>query len=266
MALEHLDLQRQQKLILQETYVLQLMQTPRYQDPKRLHLYENQVFSRHGQDGIIDEIFRRVGVESKVFVEIGCGNGLENNTTNLLNSGWRGYWFDGSAEQVASVSDHFGIPIQQGALKVKQAIFDAENVAGILESAGVPKKFDLLSLDIDRNTYYVWEVLAAFRPRVAVIEYNAKALPSCDWKVEYDSKKNWNMTNYFGASLKALEKLAEKLGYELVGCDLAGADAFFVRKDLDLSSFASPFTAENHYEPPRYFLLRNQGHPNSFSD
>ena len=186
-----------QKQILQETYVLQLMQQPRYQDPKRLMRYENQVFSRHGQDGIIDEIFRRVGVDSKVFVEIGCGDGLENNTTNLLRSGWRGFWFDGSKARIAAVPDQFAEPLRQGTLKARQAFFEAENVVAILESAGVPREFDLLSLDIDRNTYYVWEAMAAYRPRVAVIEYNAKALPSRDWKVDYDRRKSWNLTNYF---------------------------------------------------------------------
>jgi len=255
-----------QRYAVQESYVLQLLQTPRYQEPGRLLRYENQVFSRHGADGIIAEIFRRIGTESKVFVEIGCADGLENNTTNLLWSDWSGFWFDGSEKRIASLSGQFKTPLAQGRLKAKQAFFDAENVAGILEGSGVPKEFDLLSLDIDRNTYYVWESMAAFRPRVVVIEYNAKVLPSCEWKVAYDAKKVWNETNYMGAGLKALEKLGQKLGYVLVGCDLVGADAFFVRKDVDLSAFASPFTAENHYEPPRFFLTRNQGHRNCFED
>lgn len=250
----------------QETFVLQLLQTPRYQEPKRLVGHENQVFSRHGVDGIIDEIFRRIGVQSKVFVEIGCGAGLENNTANLLWMGWNGFWFDGSTDDVDKVRRDFKTPLAEGRLRVKQSFFDAENVAGVLKSAGVPKEFDLFSLDIDRNTYYVWEALTAFRPRVVVTEYNSKVLPSCDWKVAYDPKKVWNHTNYMGAGLKALEQLGQKMGYTLVGCDLAGTDAFFVRSDIDLSVFCSPFTAENHYEPPRYFLTRNQGHRNCYED
>jgi hypothetical protein len=30
-------------------------------------------------------------------------------------------------------------------------------------------------------------------------------------------------------------------------------NAFFVRMDLAAGLFCDPFTAENHYEPPRYF-------------
>ena len=250
----------------QEIYVLQLLQAPRYREPLRLAQHESQVFSQHGADGIIGEIFRRIGITSRQFVEIGCADGVENNTTYLLWQGWSGFWFDGSEENIAKARQNIRSPIQEGRLKVNHAFFTAENAAGVLERAGVPKEFDLLSLDIDRNTYYIWEGLAAFRPRVVIIEYNSKVPPGHDWKVKYDSAKTWNYSNCYGASLKALEKLGESFGYSLVGCDIVGVDAFFVRNDCDLSRFAQPFTAENHYEPPRFFLARHQGHRDCFED
>jgi hypothetical protein len=37
---------------------------------------------------------------------------------------------------------------------------------------------------------------------------------------------------YYGASLKALYLLAKKKGYSFVGCNSAGCNAFFVRRDL----------------------------------
>ena len=64
----------------------------------------------------------------------------------------------------------------------------------------------------------------------------------------------------FGASLKAFEKLAQEIGYRLVGCDLTGSDAFFVREDLVGKKFCEPFTAENHYEPMRYYLIQRWGY------
>jgi hypothetical protein len=42
--------------------------------------------------------------------------------------------------------------------------------------------------------------------------------------------------------------------YVLVGCGIAGVNAFFVRNNLVGSKFHEPFTAENHYQPVRYFL------------
>jgi hypothetical protein len=69
-----------------------------------------------------------------------------------------------------------------------------------------------------------------------------------------------------GANLKAYERLGAELGYALVGCELSGINAFFVRRDLLGDKFAEPFTAENHFEPSRYFLLRRDGHPRCYTD
>src|SRR5580693_2797942 len=48
----------------QELFHAQLMKEPRYQEPKRLQRFERQVFSQNGEDGIIREIFNRIGTAS----------------------------------------------------------------------------------------------------------------------------------------------------------------------------------------------------------
>ena len=53
--------------------------------------------------------------------------------------------------------------------------------------------------------------------------------------IKYNSKFIWNHRNnksYYGASLKALEKLGKQKKYILVGVDKNGVNAFFVRNDL----------------------------------
>lgn len=51
------------------------------------------------------------------------------------------------------------------------------------------------------------------------------------------------------------------MGYNLVGCGFSGANAFFVRADSSGNKFHAPFTAEKHYEPPRYvFSTLSGGH------
>ena len=54
--------------------------------------------------------------------------------------------------------------------------------------------------------------------------------------VPYDKYFNRTKEHYsnlfFGASLTALNYLANKKGYSLVGCNIAGNNAFFVRNDL----------------------------------
>src|SRR5688572_20294755 len=42
--------------VQQELYLLQLLQTARYADPRHLAHFEAQVFSQNGEDGIISEI------------------------------------------------------------------------------------------------------------------------------------------------------------------------------------------------------------------
>jgi len=247
-------------------YLDRLLAGERYADPRRLARHEAQVFSQGGEDGTIAEIFRRIGTASRTFLEIGVGDGLENNTTFLLWQGWSGWWVEGNGEYAARIRGTFRAPLAEGKLTLIESFVRSGEVAGLLERHHVPAEHDLFSLDIDRNTYWAWAALGKFRPRAAVIEYNASIPPEVDWKVEDRPERAWNGSVYFGAGLKALENLGRELGYSLVGCGLTGANAFFVRDDLVGDRFAPPYTAENHYEPPRYFLARRQGHPAGFSD
>jgi hypothetical protein len=231
---------------------------PRYADSRRLLRYAFQVSSQNGEDGMIHEIFHRIGSGNRVFAEVGIGDGHENNTAFLLAQGWTGFWIDGDDSFVHTIQSR--ADLQGGCLKFVVSFVSKESIAGLFEGLEVPKEFDLLSLDIDQNTYYAWEGLAKFRPRVVVVEYNATIPPDVDWKVHYDPHRSWDGTNNFGASLKAFENLGRRLKYCLVGCDFLGANAFFVREDLVADLFAAPFTADNHYELPRYALLHRRGH------
>ncbi len=96
-----------------------------------------------------------------------------------------------------------------------------------------------------------------------IIEYNSIFRPDTDFVVKYNANRMWDKTSHFGASLLALEKLGTQKGYSLVGCVFTGNNAFFVREDLLGDLFETPYTAENHYEPNRDFLLYTAGHPRS---
>jgi hypothetical protein len=220
-----------------------------------------QVYSQTDEDGIIAEIFRRIGTTDRVFVECGVEDGRETNTTYLLAQGWRGFWFEGSGEGVTAIRRTFRREIANGKLTVTHAMLTRENVADLFARVGVPSTFDLLSLDIDLNTPHLWRALTSYRPRVAVVEYNASFPPSVAWEVPYIADAIWEGSNWFGASLATMEQIGTTQDMALVGCDLAGHDAFFVRVDLTGDYFAAPFTAAHHYEPPRYYLTRTHGHP-----
>lgn len=226
-------------------------------DPKRLLFYGFQAFSQNDEDGIIQEIFSRIGTRSKTFVELGCGNGLENNTAYLLLSGWSGVWIDSDKHQIDSARDQFEWFIRAGRLDIYEALVDRLNVNSLVASSA--NDVDLLSIDIDGNDYWVWEALESISPRVVAIEYNPTFRPPVAVVVPYSPTFVWNNTTYYGASLKALERLAGRKGYMLVGCNITGVNAFFVRKDLVNDNFCEPLSAENHYEGPTYYHRRDVG-------
>jgi hypothetical protein len=237
-----------------EQAIRALLETPRYRDPGKLNRYEYRVFSQSGEDGLIAEIFRRIGTTNRFAVEFGAADGFENNTVLLLRQGWGAFWIEGDPALVRRAAAHFAPEIRSKKLTVTQAFVTADNIEDLFKQAGVPEEFDLLSIDIDRNDYYVWEKITHYSPRVVVIEYNPLYPPTMSWVIPYDPQATWDFTTRSGASLKALEQLGAKKGYSLVGCNLAGVNVFFVRNDLLGDHFAGPFTAENHYEPERYSL------------
>jgi hypothetical protein len=264
----HINLLRISDIAIEDYIARHLNSSPKYNDPKRLGTHEFQMFSQSGADGIIAEIFRRVGRTNRVFVEIGVGNGLENNTAALLLQGWSGVWIDGSKKNAKAIQKELKWFLDGRKLNLKTHFVTRENILEQFDSSAVPRDLDLVSIDIDGNDYWVWEaLLERYTPRVVVIEYNSLLGPYVPWVMEYNAthtRESVVVTSYYGASLKALERLGASKGYGLVGCDILGMNAFFVREDLLQDRFCAPFTAENHFEPNRLFLYRRNGQPRKF--
>lgn len=232
----------------------------RYRDGRYVGGAPGQVYSQNNEDGIISEIFGRIGVETKTFVEIAAGDGIENTTRLLLDLGWTGVWVEAGEAEAARIREVMGAPIADGRLVYLREMVDRDNVVDLVRRA-VEFDPDYLALDIDYNTSHVWSALSELRPRLVCVEYNAHFPPSVDYEVPYDPQGTWRNTTRFGASLKALERIGRTAGYSLVGCDIFGVNAFFVRDDLcDEDRFLSPFTAETHYEPPRFNAVHMRGH------
>jgi len=211
-----------------------------------------KVYSQNDEDGIIKEIFERIGTTNRVFVEFGVGDGLENNTLALLYEEWKGLWIDASETAVNMIKDNFKSTIKSGSLKIVHSFVTQYNINKLIEENIDFEEIDLLSIDIDGNDYYVLSSINCINPRVIVIEYNSKFPSHVSYCMAYDESHVYSLDDGFGASLKFLEENIH--GYSLVGCNITGVNAFFVRKDLIKDHFLEPFTAENHYEPGRMFL------------
>jgi hypothetical protein len=200
---------------------------------------ERKVCSQNGEDGVIEALFETLGETNRYFVEFGVGDAVECNTAALLSRGWRGLMMD-----VRGVSMN---PLAT----VQREFVTAENINALFGKYGVPEGFDLLSIDIDGNDFWVWREIKA-RARVVVIEYNSSFGPTECCAIVYDPYFTFLNTDYFGASLLALKKLGEQKGYTLVHCDRHGVNAFFVANEaLPAGYQARPI--EEIYRAPNYW-------------
>lgn len=200
----------------------------------RLADAELRVFSQFGDDGIIQYLVRLLDVQPTSFVEFGVENYTEANTRFLLvNNNWRGLILDanvGYMESVRRDSIYW-----RHDLTAVAAFIDRDNINRLIGDAGFRGEIGLLSIDIDGNDYWVWERIDVVRPTIVVAEYNSVFGGRRAVSVPYDPafyRTTAHYSNlYWGCSLGALCVLAERKGFALVGCNSAGNNAYFVRKD-----------------------------------
>jgi len=222
-----------------------------------------KVYSQADEDGIIEEIARRIGIENGYFIEIGCGDGRENNSHYLLLKGWRGIWVDGDPGNIAAI--RVALPLD-GRLRLVEQMVTRENVSAICKEAGSPNfgQLDLLSVDVDGNDLAIANAaIEAWSPKIVIGEYNAKFPPPLQLEVDYDPAHRWAGDDYHGASLSAwVECLSPR--YRLVTCNLAGTNALFVREEfVDRFTCRAPWQL---FQPARFHLTALRcGHAPSLS-
>lgn len=224
-----------------------------------------KIFSNSDEDGITLEIARRIGMVGGVFAEFGVGNGLENNTIALAAIGWKGFWVGG---QKLAFSVETAAPGTQGDFAFFQEFVDRTNVLPLARQGLdtiAESELDLLSLDLDGNDFYFIEELlkGGLRPKIFLVEYNAKFPPPIRWKIDYDPQHRWSYDDYFGASLMEFCDLFERHGYFLVCCNSgSGANAWFVQSAYRNAFRDVPQDVNVLWSPPRYFQVK-YGHPAS---
>lgn len=213
-------------------------------------------FSQTDEDSIIQEIVNRVdkfqqNSGAREFVELGVGDGTQNNTLALLINGWNGLWFGGQDIVVKFTTrlkfNKIWITLESLREKVIPAILKIENLK-------------LLSCDLDGNDYWIAKDLLAhnIRPDIWVQEYNSLFLPHIKWTIPYYDNHVYKYDGYYGASLGAFVELFESNGYFLVACSVNGANAFFVKEKfrdefLDISSDTNQL-----YMPNRPWLHKSR--------
>lgn len=223
--------------------------------------YEWKGYSQFGEDGITLEILKRVyngDIENKRYVEFGVYDGKECNTRILKdNYNWSGLMMD----------IDFSIP----SMNLQKERVTAENVIELFQKYNVPSGFELLSVDIDGNDFYVInKILQEYTIDVIVCEYNGSHLVDVDAIVEYDPNFLHDDSNYYGASLLAMKNLMNHYGYSLVAATSQGVNAFFVNdkilkenNNLDIENVND---INSIYRKPTYGNGVNGGHDKDKKD
>jgi hypothetical protein len=183
--------------------------------------YEKDIQSQYGEDGVIEEIFRRIGTINKYCVEFGAWDGVHlSNTWNLWhNNNWHALLIEGDESRYEPLKQNTMDFSLVNTLNEFVGIEGEGSLDSILTKINAPEIIDFLSVDIDGDDYHIFSSLRKFKPRLIVIEYNPTIPPHLDIVQEPGE--------YFGASALAYTKLAQEKDYKLV--HITDTNLFFVQ-------------------------------------
>lgn len=195
-----------------------------------------KVFSQFEEDGKLLYIFSIIGMDNKVFIEIGSDDGVNSNSANLFfNFSWYGLFIDGNPKSIARGRNFYSkYPhpwnYQPTFLCAKVT---KENVNQLIADAGYSGEIGFLSIDIDGNDYWIWNALEAVQPKVVLIEV-LNEFGMNDIVVPYDDNYVFPGKHplYHSASPVAMTKLANRKGYRLVGANELGFNFIYVKNGI----------------------------------
>ena len=189
--------------------------------------YRKNVYSQNGEDGVLEEIFKRINVASsnneKWCVEFGAWDGKHlSNTFHLVEQGWNAVYIEGDKEKyqdlLETVKQYPKIKPINAMVGFEES--DSDNLNNLLSGTKIPEDFDLLSIDIDSFDLAVWQCFVG-KPKVVIIEINSSIEPGI---------LQWHDGIFCqGNSFSSTIKVAEDKGYMLV-CHTG--NLIFLRKDL----------------------------------
>ena len=187
--------------------------------------YAKNFHSQNGEDGIIEELLKRLNINNGWVCEFGAWDGIYlSNTFNLVKNGkFKGVFIEGDKkryEDLLNTVDKYNniIPIN--------AYVDHNNTSNsldnLLKKTSIPYDFDILSIDIDSYDYHVWKSLKQYKPKIIIIEINSSV------KV---NNSEWIHTpqKYQGTGFKPTYDLGLEKGYKFI---LHTGNLFFIRDDL----------------------------------
>jgi len=227
---------------------------------KKLSDASYNIFTYHGEDGILLYILKQIRNVPSTFIDIGSGDCIKSNCALLAyHFGWNGIFIDMNEKQLEIGKSFYNRKIKAGLnIKFVKEQVTAENINEMLRSNLEKSEIGLLSIDIDGNDYWIWKATDTIRPRIVVIEAKVE-FGLRNVIVPYGPQNHHSVDKkYNGASVEAMKRLGEKKGYKLIGANKQGYNLFFVRNEENILSesideILSDTSTLNSFYPDSFF-------------
>jgi hypothetical protein len=196
-----------------------------------INYHEFRKYSQNNEDGIIDYVFSKIKSYKINSIEIGFDY-YENNSLNLLRNANKLLLIEASKDKCFVLNIILSIFYPLTKKKISNTFVTKNNINKLINNFYLEnEEIDYISIDVDGNDYFLMEALN-FKPKLIIIEYNFWLGKEESITIPYQEDYSWDGSIYYGASLLALNTLANKKNYSLIAIDSSCTNAFFIRNDL----------------------------------
>ena len=195
-----------------------------------INKYEYKITSQNNEDGIIEYIFSKIP-NNKFFVELGF-DFYEFNSLNLIKNGWNGLLIEGDFDECLIMDSCIKKFFPKSDVKVLNERIYKDNLNDILLEKAKNHEIDFFSIDLDGNDYWVLDNLNFEKIKVVCLEYNNVLGNNVKKVMPYNANHEFTRNGCFGLSLCAAADLMVSKGFDLIGIDSSGVNAFFVKKEF----------------------------------
>lgn len=227
----------------------------------QLQARERSVWSQHGEDGVLEALMEKIPTPGNFIVEFGAYDGvcMSNSRYLIAERGWSALLIEADPRFFKKLDALYK---ENDRVVTVKSFVTTENINALFAEAGVPKDFDILSIDIDSIDYYVWEALTEFTPKIVVVECNASIPPEREYVVPKEKAIEYSGTAREGASILSLYELGRRKGYHLLYAELSGANLFFVHEEYRRCFDVGDVQPAELYQPPQFGVLCGGSAPN----
>jgi hypothetical protein len=137
---------------------------------ENLNDYYKNIYSQRGEDGIIEEICKRLNLNKGACIEFGAGDGVSiSNTKNLIDKGWNAFLIESNHTYYRNCVNVY--KNNSRVICLNKAVDIGENSIEKLIEQYFKLSPDIISIDIDGKDFEIFKKLQ-IKPKLLIIECN----------------------------------------------------------------------------------------------